>query len=66
MTRRGIDYDLARCRERYRVSALYLMCYAVIITGTLDLGNERGNALATTILRNTFTALDELDAFALL
>lgn len=62
----GVRYDLARCRERYRISALYLLCYAVVIAGTLDLANERGQALGRTIIANTFTALDELDALALL
>ena len=63
---RGIDYPLDRCRERYRVSALYLLCYAVVIAGTLDMGNERGNALARTLLGGSLNALDEIDAFTLL
>ncbi len=60
------DYALDRCRARYRTSALYLLCYAVVIAGTLDMGNERGKALARTLLGNSLTALDEMDAFALL
>ena len=63
---RGIDYSLERCRERYRVCALYLLCYAVVIAGTLDLANERGAALGRTLLRNGLQALDEMDAFSLL
>lgn len=66
LTRAGIDYPLDRCRERFAISALYLMCYAVVIAGTLDLGNERGQALGRTIIENTFGALTEIDAFALL
>ena len=66
LTDRGVSYSLERCRERYRVSALYLLCYAVIIAGTLDLANERGVALARTLLENCLSALDELDAFSLL
>lgn len=66
LTRYGVDYDLATCRQRFRVSALYLMSYAVVIAGTLDLANERGEALARTILQNCFTALDEFDAYGLL
>lgn len=62
----GIDYSLERCRERYRLSALYLLCFAVVIAGTLDLANERGAKLGRTLLRNAFHALDEMDAFALL
>jgi len=66
LTKRGIDYSLDRCRERYRVCALYLLCYAVVIAGTLELANERGMALGRTLLGNSFKALDEMDAFALL
>jgi len=66
LTQNGIDYDLAQCRQRYVVCALYLICYAVVIAGTLDLGNERGRKLGETIVKNTFRALRELDAFALI
>ena len=66
LTSHGIDYDLARCRERFRVCALYLMCFAVSIAGELDLENERGQALGRTLLGNAMSALDEMDAFALL
>jgi aminoglycoside/choline kinase family phosphotransferase len=62
----GVDYDLATCRERFRVSALYLLCYAVTIAGTLDLRNERGAQLGRTLLGNSLAALDQLDAFELL
>ena len=62
----GVDYSEAQCRERFRVSALYLLCYAVVISGTLDLGNDRGQALGRTIVGNTFSALEALDAFSLL
>lgn len=60
------DYPLDQCRERYRVSALYLVCYAAIIAGTLDLGNERGRALGRTLFGNAMRSLDELNAFELL
>ena len=66
LAQRGVDYSLELCRQRYRVAALYLLCYAVIIAGTLDMGNERGQALARTLLGNSLSALDEMDAFALL
>jgi hypothetical protein len=66
LIRGGADYSLERCRERFRVSALYLLCYAVTIAGTLDLQNERGTRLARTLLGNSLAALDELDAFELL
>ena len=66
LTAQGVVYDLARCRERYRVCALYLVCFAVSIAGELDLENERGQALGKVVLGNAMTALDEMDAFALL
>jgi thiamine kinase-like enzyme len=66
LTARGVNYDLAACRARYRVCALYLLCYAVIIAGTLDLSNERGKKLARQLLGNTMRSLEELDAFRLL
>lgn len=62
----GVDYSQAQCRERFRVCALYLLCYAVVISGTLDLGNDRGQALGRTIVGNTFSSLRALDAFSLL
>ena len=66
LTRRGVDYDLAHCRERFRVCALYLLCFAVSIAGELDPENERGQALGRVLLGNAMSALDEMDAFALL
>ncbi|MEM7004021.1 MAG: phosphotransferase [Pseudomonadota bacterium] len=60
------DYSLEACRQRYKVSALYLLCYATVIAGTLDLANERGQALGRTLFGNAMTSLQELDAFALL
>lgn len=66
LTGHGIDYDLDACRERYRVCALYLLCFAVVIAGTLDLSNERGQALGRTLLGNAMRSLEELNAFSLL
>ena len=66
LTAEGIDYSLEQCRERYRVSAMYLLCYATVIAGTLDLGNERGMALGRTLFGNAMRSLVELNAFELL
>ncbi|MDA1074760.1 MAG: phosphotransferase [Proteobacteria bacterium] len=66
LTGHGIVYDPAVLSKRYRVCALYLLCYAVVIAGTLDMGNERGRQLARTLLGNSLSALDELNAFELL
>jgi hypothetical protein len=66
LTGHGVDYPIDRCRERYSVCALYLLSYAVVIAGTLDMGNERGQALARTLLGNSLAALDGMNAFELL
>jgi aminoglycoside phosphotransferase (APT) family kinase protein len=66
LARRGLDFDRAASRARYETAALYLLCYAVVIAGTLDMGNERGVRLARSILHGSLSALDELDAFRLL
>jgi hypothetical protein len=66
LRREGVEYGLAACRRRYRISAAYLLCYAVIIAGTLDMGNDRGRLLARTLLGNSLRSLTELDAFSLL
>ena len=66
LTRTGIDYPIDRCRKRYSVCAMYLLCYAVIIAGTLDLANERGEKMARTLLGNSLRSLDQLKAFELL
>lgn len=66
LAQRGVEYDLELSRSRYRVAALYLLSYAVVIAGTLDMGNARGVELARNILDGSLSALDELDAFALL
>lgn len=66
LTSEGIDYPIEMSRERYKKCALYLVCYAVIIAGTLDQANERGRKLAETLLGNSLRTLKELDAFSLL
>ena len=66
LTRLGIEYPIEQCRERFIVCALYLLCYAVVIAGTLDLSNERGETMARTLLANCLRSLDSLNAFELL
>ncbi len=60
------SYSFDACHQRYRTAALYLVCYAVVIAGTLDMGNERGTQLARALLGRCFNALSALDAFELL
>ena len=66
LTREGIEYDLAQSRQRYRLCAMYFLCYSVIIAGTLDPANERGKQLAETLLGNSIRSLKELNAFDLI
>ncbi len=66
LTRDGIDYAIEVSRDRYRYCALYFLCYAVIIAGTLDQANERGRKLAETLLGNSLRSLKELNAFELI
>jgi hypothetical protein len=66
LTGHGIDYALDECRTRYEICALYFLCYAVVIAGTLDMGNARGVQLARNILDGSMTALDEMDSFRLI
>jgi len=63
---RGVtNYSIDQCRDRFRLCAAYLVCYAAIIAGTLDLANERGMQLGRTLFGNAMSSLDELDAFSL-
>lgn len=62
----GIDYPRALFDRRYKVAALYLLDFAVVIAGTLNLANERGQRLGRTLLGRSLSALDELNAWELL
>jgi len=66
LTGHGIDYPLEDCRRRYEICALYFLAYAVVIAGTLDMGNERGVQLARNILDGSMSALDEMNSFRLI
>ncbi|MBO6656066.1 MAG: phosphotransferase [Pseudomonadales bacterium] len=66
LTNEGIDYDLETSRERFRYLALYFVCYAVIIAGTLDQANERGRKLAETLLAYSLRSIKELNALELI
>ena len=60
------NHSLSDCRERFRVATLYLLAWAVLIAGTLDMGNERGIALARALLGRSLNSVAALDAFSLL
>lgn len=60
------DYDFATALEDYRHMILGCLVYPVTVCGSLDLSNERGKALAETMLVRNLTAIEELDCAALL
>ncbi len=63
LTENGVHgYDFDRCWEDYRLSVLFMIVYPVIGIGSLDLANERGVELFTTILNRTASAIEDLDA----
>lgn len=64
---RGLkDYDFERCWHDYRLSTMFLIVYSVIAMGALDMANERGVELFTTILTRTVSAISDLNAGELL
>lgn len=60
------DYARERLDEDYRWAALYLLDYAVVIAGTLDLANQRGAAIARALTERCCAALEDLDCERLL
>ena len=59
-------FSFEECLERYRYNLLLVMITPIAICGTLDQGNERGVKLGETILERSFSALESMDADALL
>jgi aminoglycoside phosphotransferase (APT) family kinase protein len=67
LQRHGIrHYSRDQLRHDYRLAALYLLDYAVVIAATLDLSNERGMAIARALSARCCAALDDLDCQSLL
>jgi aminoglycoside/choline kinase family phosphotransferase len=67
LMKNGVDgYDFDRCLHDYRLGTLFWLVTPVIVGGTLDLSNERGLALATTIIERSVAAIVDLDAGELL
>jgi len=64
LVERGVrGYDFATCWEDYRRSVLLLLVYAVIAIGSLDMANQRGVELFTTIMNRTMAAVEDLQAY---
>ena len=67
LTENGVDrYDFDHCLHDYRLGTLFWLVTPVIVGGTLDLSNERGLALATTIIERSVAAIVDLKAGELL
>jgi hypothetical protein len=60
------DYSLEECWKAYKVAALYLFCYAVVIAGTLDPSNERGKAFMEQLVSRSSAMLMDHDLLSLL
>ncbi len=60
------EYDFDDCLWDYRLGTLFWLVIPVIVGGTLDLSNERGLALATTVIERSVAAIADLDAGDLL
>lgn len=59
-------HTLDDCRERYRIASLYLLSWAAVIAGTLDMGNERGRQLARALLGRSLRAVEAMEGFELI
>jgi hypothetical protein len=59
-------YTLEQCWEDYRLAALYLFNYVIVIAGTLDPGNERGRAFMSGMVERAGAAMVDLDLASLL
>jgi hypothetical protein len=67
LTAGGVSgYTSDQCWEDYRASVLFCLVYAVIAIGSLDLANERGVELFTTVAGRTFAAIDDLKSYELM
>jgi hypothetical protein len=67
LTARGVQgYSFDQCLEDYRWALLFCFAYPVMGGGLTDLTNERGYALAETMMNRSATAILDWDAGALI
>jgi len=59
-------YSFDRCWEDYRTSILFLFNYSVMAAGSIDMANERGFTLFSTIAQRTLSAIEDLKAYEML
>lgn len=60
------DYSIEQCWDDYKLSALQLYAYAIVIAGTLDPSNERGAAFMRELVSRASTAMVDHDLLSLL
>jgi aminoglycoside phosphotransferase (APT) family kinase protein len=60
------DYSLEELWDDYRLAALYLFIYAVVIGGTLDPANDRGLAFMNSLMQRATATIEDLDLLSLL
>jgi Ecdysteroid kinase-like family len=60
------DYTLEQCWDDYRLSALHMYAYAIVIAGTLDPSNERGAAFMRELVSRASAAVMDHDLLSLL
>lgn len=61
---RGYDFD--QCLYDYRALTLACLSYDVVVLGSFDLGDQRGEELFTTVLQRRIAAITDLNAGELL
>jgi len=67
LVERGVaGYGLDECWEDYRLAALWLWEYGVVIGGTLDPANERGVAFMSSLLERASAAITDHDLLSLI
>jgi len=60
------DYSFDLAYQDYRIMMLGCLVYPITVCGSLDLGNDRGRALAECMLARNLSAIDDLDCAGLL
>lgn len=60
------DYEFTNAWRDYRLLILFCLIYPITVCGGLDLGNERGRALAECMLERNLAAVEDLDCAELL
>jgi hypothetical protein len=58
-------YGIEQCMRDYRNAVMFCWVYAVILIGSLDMGNERGLALFNALLERNSAAIMDLKAYEL-